>query len=367
MKKIKISLDKKRSYEILIQKEILEDTGKLIRNRNIGNDIFVITDKKVGSIYLKKLIKNFKKYSFNSVSWCIIPEGERSKSFRQYEFLLNQIHKFDKNLDKNIVVICLGGGVIGDIGGFVAGTYRRGVNYVQVPTTLLSQVDSSVGGKVGINLKDGKNLVGMFYQPSLVIIDPSTLQTLEKRELKAGLAEVVKYGIIKEPPLLKLVENHLDEILSLSNQKLLEKIIYTSIRIKSKIVQQDERDQKDIRIVLNFGHTIGHAIESASKYKKYKHGEAISIGIVSAFEIAKKLKVLKDESLLERVKNILGKIGLPVRNSICKPSDILETMKYDKKFRDGKNRFVLPVKLGQVKIVEGIKNELIMEVIKNGN
>ncbi|MCL5674532.1 MAG: 3-dehydroquinate synthase [Candidatus Omnitrophica bacterium] len=364
MKKLRVKLDK-RSYDVLIGQNLLDKIGKLIKSRNTGNDIFIITDTKVASIYLDKVIKSFKNNGFVSIASGIIPEGEENKSWKNYEFLLHQLLDFDKNLDKNIVVICLGGGVVGDIGGFVAGTYRRGVHCIQVPTTLLSQVDSGIGGKTGINLGVVKNLVGMFYQPCLVIIDPLTLQTLDKREFRSGLAEVVKYGIIKDPSILSLLENHVNDLLSLSDMGLIEKIIQSSLNIKSRIVEQDERDEKDIRVVLNFGHTIGHAIESASKYKVYKHGEALSLGIMAAFEISSRLKILKDKNFQGRIENLLRNIGLPLKKNIsCKNYAILESMKYDKKFQDGKNKFILPVKPGETKIKIGVDNKIIEDILK---
>jgi 3-dehydroquinate synthase len=364
MKKIVVKLNNgKRSYDILIEQNLLYKTGELVKYRKLGNDVFIITDSKVASIYLDKVIKNFKNCGFVSLSYGIIPEGEENKSWKNYEILLRKLHEFDKNLDKNIVVVCLGGGVIGDIGGFVAGTYRRGVNLVQVPTTLLSQVDSCIGGKVGVNLEKAKNIVGMFYQPHLVIIDPVVLKTLDKRELRSGLAEVVKYGIIKDPSLLELLEKHIKDIISLSSMKLIEQIIYSCLKIKAEIVEEDERDKKDIRIILNFGHTIGHAIEAATKYKKWKHGEALSIGMLAALKISDKLGILKDTSLISRVRNLLKNIGLPTKNGGCRLYNLFECMKYDKKFKDRRNRFVLLVKPGETKIVEGIENRIIKSVL----
>jgi len=357
-----------RSYPILIERNLLERVGEILKSQEIGNDIFIISETKVASLYLESVIKNLRDNGFKSISHGVIPEGEENKSWKSYEFLLRKLNEFDKNLDKNIVVLCLGGGVVGDLGGFVAGTYRRGVNYVQIPTTLLAQVDCGVGGKVGINYKNAKNLVGMFYQPRLVLVDPMTLRTLDKREIRSGLAEVVKYGIIKDPSLLDLLEVHIDDLLSSFslnlNMELFEKIIFTSLKIKSDIVKEDERDEKDIRIVLNLGHTVGHALEAAFGYRVYKHGEALSIGILAALEISQNLGILKDKTLLARIENILKNIGLPLEIESCLLDDVLESMKYDKKFKGGKTRFVLPVKAGEIRIVEGVKDGVIIEVLK---
>jgi len=226
-------------------------------------------------------------------------------------------------------------------------------------------VDCGIGGKVGVNLDQAKNIVGMFYQPRLVVVDPITLKTLDKRELRSGLAEVIKYGIIKDPSLLDLLERHTKDILSLSDMNLVEKIIQISLTIKSKIVEQDERDEKDIRIVLNLGHTIGHAIEAASKYKVYKHGEALSIGIMAAFGLSNRLNILKDQNLPKRIENLLEIIGLPLKkNGACKDDAIMESMKYDKKFQNGKNRFVLPVRAGKTKVEMGIENKVIKDILE---
>lgn len=366
MKKIVVKLgDNRRSYDILIEQNLLDKIGGLVKSRKLGKDIFIITDTKVASFYLEKVIKNFKNTGFTSVSYGVVSEGEENKSWKNYEFLLKKLYNFDRNLNKNILVVCLGGGVVGDMGGFVAGTYRRGVNLVHVPTTLLGQVDCGIGGKVAVNFKQAKNIIGMFYQPRLVIVDPVVLKTLDTRELRSGLAEVVKYGIIKDPCILNTLEKNIGGILSLSRMDLIEKIIQTCLTIKSRIVEQDERDEKDIRIVLNLGHTIGHAIESASKYRVYKHGEALSLGIISALGISTKLRILKDRNLPVRIKNLLGSIGLPLkRNGDCKDSAILKSMRYDKKFINGQNRFVLPVKAGKTTVKTGIANSIIKDVLK---
>lgn len=362
--KIRVKLRDKedRSYNIVISSDILDKIGNIVKSLDIGKDIFIITDRKVGRLYGRRVTKSFKSAGFTDIGVIQITEGESSKTWDRYGKILEKIHDFDKYQEKKIVIVTLGGGVVGDMGGFAAGTYRRGVNYVQIPTTLLGQVDCGLGGKVGVNLKKAKNLLGLLWQPKLVFMDLTTLKTLDTREVKSGLAEVIKYGVIKDQNLFRYVEKHLDQILH-CDFACLKHIILTCVKIKAKITEIDERDEKDIRIILNFGHTIGHAIEAASDYKVYKHGEAISIGMLCAGEIASRLSLFSNKDFL-RLDNLIGKAGLPKKIRKCSVEDIMKSMRHDKKFVDGVNRFVLPVKIGKVKIVKDIEENLIKDVIR---
>jgi len=364
MKIIKISLKKKedRSYKVIIGTDILKDIGKAVRRLNIGNNIFIISDTKVGKLYGKYVERSCAAAGFSSIGKIYIPEGEESKSIKWYSRILESIHKFDKYQDKRIVIVTVGGGVVGDIGGFVAGTYRRGVKYIQVPTTLLSQVDSSIGGKTGINFSDAKNSVGVFWQPCLVYIDLSVLKTLNLRELRAGLAEVIKYGVIMNKRLFEYLEKNMKKILSyeLSTFKY---IVPEAVKIKARITELDERDVKDIRAILNFGHTIGHAIEAATKYKIYTHGEAVAVGMLCAGEIAYQLGMFK-YSELQRLDDVITRAGLPCKIKNCNIDSIMHSMKYDKKFVGGKNKFILPVRIGKVKVVAGVDERIVKQVIQ---
>ncbi|MBU4481034.1 3-dehydroquinate synthase [Patescibacteria group bacterium] len=362
--KIRIRLlnDIDRSYNTVIGRNILNKIGNCIKSLNIGRDIFIITDRKVGRLYGQKLIKSLQSAGFSDIGQFRLDDGEPSKTVDTYIRILEKIHDFDKNQEKKIVIVTLGGGVVEDLGGFAASTYRRGVSYVQIPTTLLGQVDCGLGGKVGVNLKEGKNLVGGFWQPKLACMDLAVLKTLDARELKSGLAEVIKYGVIKDSNLFKYVEEHLEQILH-CDFICLKHIILTCVKIKAKITEIDERDEKDIRIILNFGHTIGHAIEAASHYRVYKHGEAISIGMLCAGEIACRLSLLSNKAF-SRLDNLIGRSGLPTKITKCSLRNIMKSMRHDKKFVNGANRFVLPVKIGKVKIVKDIDENLIKDVIR---
>jgi len=364
-KKIRIKLQNKkedRSYNIVVGSNILGKIGNFVKNLNVGKDVFIITDRKVGRLYLQRVIRSFQSNGFTDIGKIQIVGGEISKSLDTYEKILEKLYDFDKHQEKKIVIVTLGGGVVGDLGGYIAGTYRRGVSYVQIPTTLLGQVDCGLGGKVGINLKEAKNLLGLFWQPKLVCIDLTILKTLDAREIRSGLAEVIKYGVIKNPDLFKYVEKHLDQILR-CNLIRLKDIILTCVKIKAKITELDERDEKNIRIILNFGHTVGHAIEAASNYKLYKHGEAISIGMLCAGEIACHLGLLSNKDF-QKLDNLIGKAGLPKKIKGCLVKDIMKSMRHDKKFIGGVNQFVLPVTIGKTKVVRNIPKNLVKNVIR---
>jgi len=361
MTTIRINLNKSRAYDILIGRDNLDTVGTRLKAMDIGESIFIITDSKVSGLYAEKLIGIFKKAGFHDIGLARFPHGEKSKNIKIYTELLTDLAKFDGGLNKHILVVNLGGGVPGDIGGFVAATFNRGVNYVQIPTTLLANVDSGIGGKVGIDFHNIKNKVGSFYQPKLVFVDLSLLKTLNFKEIRSGLAEVVKYGIIADPSLLEYIEKHVKDIRAL-NLDVIEPIVEKSYRLKAKIVEQDERDTRGIRMVLNYGHTIGHAVESAAGFK-YSHGESVGIGMVCANDIACEIGIFAS-SEAEKIETLLSKIGLPVKIAHGKLADIIRFLKHDKKSVDGANRFVLPVKLGKTEIRSAISPELIKKVLK---
>jgi len=354
-------LDKNRAYDILVGRDNLDTIGTSIKAMNIGESIFIITDSKVGALYAKRLIDVFKRAGFQDIDLAKFPNGEKNKNITTYSELMTKLAKFDGSLNKNILAVNLGGGVPGDMGGFVAATFKRGINYVQIPTTILANVDCGIGGKVGIDFNNIKNLLGAFHQPKLVFVDLSLLKTLNLREIRAGLAEVVKYGVIEDPSLLLDIGNHLKDILAL-NLDAIEPIVTKSYRIKARIVEQDEKDTKGIRMVLNYGHTIGHAVESAAGFK-YSHGESISIGMVCANDIAGELGIFSRQEA-ERIETLLSKIGLPVKIANCKLADIMRFLTHDKKSVNGANRFVLPLQIGKTEIKSAIPQELIKKVIK---
>jgi 3-dehydroquinate synthase len=257
--------------------------------------------------------------------------------------------------------VALGGGVIGDLAGFVASTYLRGVNVVQVPTTLVAQVDASIGGKTGINHPKGKNLIGTFYQPKLVFIDVATLRTLPKRELIGGMAEVVKYGVIADPELFAYLEQHIPELLKYDVEAL-EQIVLRSARIKADVVSKDEREA-GLRRILNYGHTLGHAIETATGYGRLHHGEAIAIGMEFAARLASRLG-LCNQSLVDRQHRLLEQFGLPTRlPPRIDPKRVLAAMALDKKVQGGQLHFVLPERLGGVRVMP-VEQGLVKETLR---
>jgi len=262
------------------------------------------------------------------------------------------------------LILALGGGVVGDLAGFVAATFRRGVPYIQLPTTLLAQVDSAIGGKVGIDLPEAKNLIGAFYQPKAVLEDTDFLGTLPARQVRNGMGEVIKYAVIQSPELFRYLEDNIKSVLSLETNAI-EKVISECAAIKAWVVEKDERDVKDIRIALNFGHTLGHAIEAASGYSgAYNHGESVALGMLLACEMAMRLDMLKDGDF-QRIKALIRKAGLPGRiEGGISVQKIMEAHEYDKKFSAGVNRFVLPTGIGAVEVIEDIPELLIKTVLK---
>lgn len=362
MKTITVDIAGGSKYDIQIVHDALAGIGQQIRKLDIGNSIFLVTSPRIGKYYLAPLLKGLKAAGFKDVKANKVPDGEKNKNYKSYEKLLKSILEFNKDDNKKIFVVNLGGGVVGDLGGFVAATYKRGVDYVQVPTTLLAFVDCGIGGKVGINFNTTKNIIGAFHQPKLVYADLSLLKTLSKREMRSGLAEVVKYGVIGSPGLFELVENNVEKIFML-NRSVIDEIVSICYTTKADIVSRDERDRKGVRAVLNYGHTIGHAIEAATKYA-YRHGEAISIGMACVNDIAVKLGYL-DKNIAARIENLLIKVGLPVSIKKCREEDIMSFFWRDKKFVNGKNRLVFATKLGATKIVEDVPVDIIKSVIRS--
>ena len=359
MNKIRVHL-KERSYDILIGRGLLKDSGKLIKRLDIGSDAVCITNSGLLNLYKSPIERSFKKAGL-TVRFELIPDSEKAKSARCAFDLTGRISAYDKS--KKLFIVTLGGGVVGDLGGFVAAIYKRGVPYVQIPTTLLAQVESAIGGKVAIDLPCAKNLVGAFYQPKQVISDTSLLKTLPARQLKSGLGEVVKYGIIKDAGLFSFIEKNYKSILR-QDGKALEYIIGTASRIKADIVRKDEFDRTDKRAILNYGHTMGHAIETASGYSgKYTHGEAIAIGMVIASKISLRLGIISIEDAF-RIAALIKRLGLPTRPEELDFKAIYDAHLHDKKFIHGKNRFVLPVKIGRVRIVENVPDAIIRNVLK---
>lgn len=358
MQTVPVSLGS-RSYSIQIGSKLLSGLGAQCTALKLGARCAVITDRVVGPLYAPAVLQSLKRAGFDAVS-VVIPAGESAKRLGNVERCYNQLAAH--RLERKSFIVALGGGVVGDLAGFVAATYLRGIPFVQIPTTLLAQVDSSVGGKTGVNLKAGKNLVGAFYQPRLVLCDLATLRTLPDREFRAGLAEIIKYGIIYDAELFRFLERMMPRILK-RDSKALAHIIARSCEIKAEVVGQDETET-GLRAILNYGHTIGHAIEAISGYGKYLHGEAISIGQVKASYLSEQLTGL---SAIEsaRIRNLFLQAGLPVqiRLSAAQRRRLTDAMRLDKKVSSGEVKFVLARSIGKVEWGQKVPAELIHRVL----
>ena len=292
-----------RSYPIHLGATILERTGELLHQAGLRGKVAVITNPTVAQLYLDAVHEALLHAGFE-VTPILLPDGEEHKNLRSLATVYDRL--IAERFERKSCLLALGGGVIGDLAGFAAATYLRGVPYVQVPTTLLAQVDSSVGGKTAVNHESGKNLIGAFYQPKLVLIDVDVLRSLPRRELVAGLAEVIKYGVIEHPDLFQLLEQKVEELVKL-DRELLSRIIRISCSIKARVVEADERED-DQRAVLNFGHTIGHALEAATGYRQFLHGEAIGVGMVKAAALSVQ-QGFCDQQSYERIIKLVKKDG----------------------------------------------------------
>ena len=333
-----------RSYDIKINGGLMSRLGTECARLKLGRRCAVITDSNVGKKFAPAALKSLKAAGFDPVL-ITIPAGEKSKSVTMVEKCYDQLAAH--RLERQSFLIALGGGVVGDLGGFVAATYLRGIPFVQIPTTLLAQVDSSVGGKTGVNLRAGKNLVGSFYQPRLVLCDLDTLKTLPLREYASGLAEVIKYGIIYDAALFASLESCLPKLLK-RDAATLSRIVARCCEIKAEVVGQDETEG-GLRAILNFGHTIGHAIENSSGYGKFLHGEAISLGQVAAARLSHEISGLPAGDVA-RIENLLRAAGLPVAIKLAatQRKKLFTAMRLDKKVSQGEVKFVLAEKIGKV-------------------
>lgn len=363
MIKININL-KYNSYTVFIKSNIFYDVVNFHKENYTDCKAIIITDNNVKKLYLNNLIKKFVQNNISPKKY-IVGVGENSKSFNVLENLANKI--LTSGINRNDIIYALGGGVVGDLTGFLSSILLRGIKYIQIPTTLLSQVDSSVGGKTGINTKVGKNLIGSFFQPTAVFIDPNTLKTLSKKEFLAGYSEVVKYSLINDKLFFEWLCRNLKNTYSIESKKII-KIISTCVRKKANIVKLDEKEN-NARMLLNLGHTFAHAIENELKYK-IRHGEAVSVGMLMAMKLSNKLGYAssKDYMLLE---NHLKKINLPVRLKQLSnkkkwfTKNLLKNMKSDKKSYKGNIQFILCRGIGKAFIKKNIDIKLITETIED--
>ena len=350
---------KKRSYSILVEENLLPDLGSQCAKLELGSRCAIITDTNVARRYSAVVQKSLRESGFEP-ALVTIPAGEKSKRLSIVERCCDKLAA--QRLERKSFVVALGGGVVGDLAGFVAASYLRGIPYIQVPTTLLAQVDSSVGGKVGVNLRAGKNLVGAFYQPRLVLCDLRTLRTLPLRESRAGLAEVIKYGIIYDAALFGRLERDMPKLLKQQPADL-EEVVTRCCEIKAEVVAKDE-DESSLRAILNFGHTIGHAIEASAGFGKLLHGEAISIGQVAAARISTLLSGLTDDEA-DRIEALFRAAGLPTHLQFSRTQfkRLVQAMSLDKKVSDGEIKFVLAERIGRVQWGQKVPLKVIEQVL----
>src|SRR5881296_896298 len=346
-----------RSYRIVVASGALATVGPRLRELSVGARAALVSDGAVARLYGKTVMASLESAGF-TVATIEVPEGEGAKTLAVAEHCWDQL--LTAGLDRTSTVLALGGGAVGDVAGFAAATYMRGINFVQLPTTVLAQVDASIGGKTAIDHPLGKNMIGAFHQPRLVVVDPAVARTLPEREFRSGLAEIVKHGIVLDADYFVELERDLAP-LAARDLGVLERIIGGSCRLKAAVVERDEREA-ELRHVLNYGHTIGHALEAATGYTRYAHGEAVSLGIVAEARLARRLGIAGDETTT-RQERMLETLGLPVRAPSIDVEPIVSAMARDKKAKDGRVPFVLSPRIGAFLIVYDVPTTDIRAVI----
>lgn len=370
MKELWVELGERR-YPIYIGAGLLHQLAGLSLNLGLSPRSLVVSNPVVAGLYLERAERGLAGEG-RSVNRALVPDGEAAKTLTVLSSLYDRA--LEAGMDRRSGVWALGGGVVGDVAGFLAATYMRGVPLIQLPTTLLAQVDSSVGGKVAVNHPLGKNLIGSFYQPSMVIADTSTLHTLPMREWSAGMAEVIKYGVIWDAAFFELLEQHAGQLRDLMThgetaspraRETLEEVIWHCCRIKAEVVAQDERES-GLRAVLNYGHTVGHALEAVTRYERYRHGEAIAIGMAAAGALAARLG-LWTQADLDRMVSLLKAFELPVQlPPEYTPAELLEAAARDKKAVAGRLALIVPTAIGRVKVAQDIDQRELESVLKTG-
>lgn len=357
LKKFYVNLADQK-YPIVVDRGLLSKSGSLLSDIGFRSAPIVVSNAKIWGLHGSVLEKSLKR-TFDKITLIRIGDGER---FKNHATLLKIYHAmFRAHADRRSWILAFGGGVVGDIAGFAAATFMRGIPYVMIPTTLLAQVDSSVGGKVAINVKEGKNLIGAFYQPKAVLTDISVLKTLEKRELASGLYEAIKSAAIDSVGLLGYLERNLPAILNCQPRQL-EEVVVSTAKIKARIVSSDEKES-GLRMLLNFGHTVGHAFETATDYARFKHGEAVAWGIIAALQYGRELGYLR-ENESDRLIDLVRSVGpLPVLKGISLP-DLWRALTLDKKFQSGDIRMIMLRHLGKAEVLSGIQPESLRGFLK---
>ncbi|HUM18496.1 MAG TPA: 3-dehydroquinate synthase [Candidatus Nitrosotalea sp.] len=347
-----------RSYPILVGAGILATVGSELAKRKVGRKAVLVTDPGIAALHGEPVVESLRQAGFDTVQ-VTVPTGEEAKRLEIASGLWDRL--LDVACDRTSTVVALGGGAVGDLAGFVAATYMRGMNFVQVPTTLLAQVDASIGGKTAIDHPRGKNLIGAFYQPRVVIVDPVTLTTLPDREFRSGLAEVIKHGIVLDAAYFRELEAGIPPLLA-RDLPTLERVVAGSCRLKAQVVERDEQEA-ELRWVLNYGHTIGHALEAATGFRRWAHGEAVSLGIVAESRLAKRLGIGSADTADRQVR-LLSAVGLPVKGLQVDPTTVMDALTRDKKSRDGSVSFVFAPEIGSFRIVPDVPSDAVLQVLK---
>jgi 3-dehydroquinate synthase len=355
MKEVSVNLED-RSYKIYIASDF-DHLIEKIKSFKLGSKALIVTDSNVDRLYSQECYDLIGEAGLE-VSKFVFPAGETGKNLDTVKDIYQAC--MENKFERQDTIIALGGGVVGDIAGFAAATYLRGINFIQLPTSLIAQCDSSVGGKTGVDFQGGKNLVGAFYQPKAVYINVNALKTLPEREYISGLAEVVKHAVILDKQFFDFLEEKAEEILS-RDSEVLENIVGINCSIKARVVESDEKEN-NLRAILNFGHTIGHAIESVLNFSLL-HGECVALGMVAACHIASKIEIL-DKREAYRVINLLERLKLPVKCENLDMAAVHKQMAYDKKNTAGKINFILPKKIGEVERLSNVREEIVLESIK---
>jgi len=356
MKRYKINVNlKERGYSIFIGKDILTELPHYLRSLQVNTQVAIISTSPVSKIYLKKILSLFDNTWY--LKYYDVPDGEKSKSSKIVEGIYTWL--LQNKFERNSTILALGGGVIGDLAGFVASTYLRGINLIHIPTSLLAQVDSSIGGKVGINHPAGKNLIGAFYQPKCVFTDISFLRTLPEEEFICGLGEVIKYSLLSSEVSFDKIDKNLKALLSMDDNLLID-IVRACVQVKADIVEKDEREH-GIRTYLNLGHTFAHALETYYQYEGLKHGQAVLLGIKCALVVSRKLNMI-DHHTVQKIYSLIDKLDISIPSGKdLDPNKLVKIMKQDKKLKDGKINMVLPVKLGEVTIIPVTDEKIIRD------
>ena len=347
-----------RSYSIVVERGALTKVGARLRALRVGSRAAVITSASILRLYGKAVIESLEEAGF-TVTVVDVPDGESAKTLAIADHCWNAL--LTAGLDRTSTILALGGGAVGDLAGFVAGTYMRGANFVQLPTTVLAQVDASIGGKTAIDHPVVKNLFGVFYQPRLVLVDPTTAATLPDRDFRSGLAEIVKHGIVLDAMYFADLEASVADILAREGATL-ERIIGGSCRLKAGVIERDPEEKTELRFALNYGHTIGHALEAVTAFDRWTHGEAVALGIVTEARLATRLGIASEETA-DRQRRLLAAVGLPVSAAEVDVDAVVAAIRRDKKARDGRVPFVLAPEIGAFRVVYDVGTDDVRAVL----